>query len=182
MDVLRHWCPKYCLLNSQGLQYLRREAEQIVMANPVLLFGRWTLSFRCPSIFTPDPWEWRGSHLKRTWIAKGHWGAQYARWICQMNATRGRFSNIYTFLASTTTWSKKHTWAGNCIVLQMLLAAGKASIPAQVFHLFLELAALADIWAGCLARMKADIKSFLQEVKASKSVKRFQRYSHFKIS
>ena len=37
-------------------------------------------------------------------------------------------------------------------------------------------------WAGCGARMKVDIKSFHPEVKASKSVKRFQRYSHFKPS
>ncbi len=37
-------------------------------------------------------------------------------------------------------------------------------------------------WAGCHARMKVDIKSFLTEVKKSKLVKLFQRYSHFKIS
>ncbi len=37
-------------------------------------------------------------------------------------------------------------------------------------------------WAGCDARMKVDIKSFHSDVKASKSVKRFQKYSHFKPS
>ncbi len=37
-------------------------------------------------------------------------------------------------------------------------------------------------WAGCDARAKVNIKSFHPEVKASKSVKRFQRYSHFKLS
>ncbi len=37
-------------------------------------------------------------------------------------------------------------------------------------------------WGGSDARMKVDIKSFHPEVKASKSVKRFQRYSHFKLS
>ncbi len=31
-----------------------------------------------------------------------------------------------------------HTWAGNCIVLQKPLAADKAAIPAQIFHLSLE--------------------------------------------
>ncbi len=31
------------------------------------------------------------------------------------------------------------------------------------------------------ARIKVDIKSFHPEVKASKSVKRFQRYSHLKM-
>ncbi len=36
-------------------------------------------------------------------------------------------------------------------------------------------------WAGFHARMKVDIKSFLTEVKASKPVRRFERYSHFKI-
>ncbi len=35
--------------------------------------------------------------------------------------------------------------------------------------------------AGCYARFKEDIKTFHPEVKVSKSVKRFQRYSHFKI-
>ncbi len=35
--------------------------------------------------------------------------------------------------------------------------------------------------AGCWARMKVDIKSFHPEVKVSKSVEQFQRYSHFKI-
>ncbi len=34
--------------------------------------------------------------------------------------------------------------------------------------------------SGPAVRMKVDIKSFYPEVKASKSVKRFQRYSHFK--
>ena len=37
-------------------------------------------------------------------------------------------------------------------------------------------------WAGCGVRVKVDIKSFHSEVKASKSVKRFQRYRHFKLS
>ena len=37
-------------------------------------------------------------------------------------------------------------------------------------------------WAGCLARVKVDIKSFHPVVKASKSVKRFERYGHFKIT
>ena len=38
-----------------------------------------------------------------------------------------------------------------------------------------------DQQAGWYARMKEDIKSFHSKVKVSKSVKRFQRYSHFKI-
>ncbi len=38
-DILHCWCPKCCLLNNQGIQYLRRGDEQIVMANPLWLFG-----------------------------------------------------------------------------------------------------------------------------------------------
>ncbi len=44
-------------------------------------------------------------------------------------------------------------------------------------------AVLRRLWGfdGPAVRMKVDIKSFQPKVKASKSVKRFERYSHFKI-
>ena len=38
LSILHHWCPQCCLLNNKGLQYLRTGDEQIVIANPVLLF------------------------------------------------------------------------------------------------------------------------------------------------
>ena len=38
--VLHHWCLQCCLLNNQGLQYLRSGDEQIVIANPVSLFNQ----------------------------------------------------------------------------------------------------------------------------------------------
>ncbi len=37
--ILHHWCSKRCLLNNQGLQYLRRGDEQIVIANPVFMYS-----------------------------------------------------------------------------------------------------------------------------------------------
>ena len=43
-----------------------------------------------------------------------------------------------------------HTWAGNCIVLQKPLAAGKAAIPAQVFHSSLD--QWTTFWAAKAAR------------------------------
>ena len=36
-------------------------------------------------------------------------------------------------------------------------------------------------WAACKVRVKVNIESFQTKVKASKSAKRFQRYSHLKI-